>query len=150
MRSAECRYFRCSWCGLNALGATVVTHPVDGGVVDHAAFVDIRDVDVSNIIDRAVVAEGPVVPIPAFIAGATIPETVVDATVEADMRTPVADIPGVGIAAPTPITGRPEQANFGSHYPRTRHPEVALITISPVAGRPQITVARDHGLRVHR
>jgi hypothetical protein len=119
-------------------------------VVDHGFVVNIVNTRATDIIYRAVVAEGPIVPIPAFIAGTTIPVTVVDATVEADMRTPVADIPGVGIAAPTPITRSPEQANFGSHYPRTRHPVVSLITISPIAGRPQITIARDHGLRVHR
>src|ERR1035441_343923 len=112
-------------------------------VVDYGFVVNIVNARAADIIYRAVVAEGPIVPIPAFIAGPTIPKTVVDATVEADLRTPVADIPGIGIAAPTPITWSPEQANFGSHYPRTRHPEVSLIAISPVAGRPQITIARD-------
>jgi hypothetical protein len=119
-------------------------------VVDHGFVVNIVNTRAADIIYRAVVAEGPIVPIPAFIAGTTIPETVVDATVEANMIAPVPVMPSVGVAAPAPITGSPEQANFGSHYPRTRHPEVSLITISPVAGRPQITIARNHGLRVHR
>jgi hypothetical protein len=120
------------------------------GVVDHGLVVNIVNARAAHVVHRAVVVEGPVIPISASVANTAIAEAVVDPTVEADMRTPVADIPRIGIAAPAPITGSPEQANLGSHYPRTRHPEVALLTISPVAWRPQITIAGDHGLRVHR
>jgi len=38
--------------------------------------------------------------------------------------------------APAPISGSPEQARFGSHHPRTRHPEVAFFAVCPVAGCP--------------
>jgi hypothetical protein len=120
------------------------------GVVDYGLVVNIVNVRDVHVIHRAVVVENSVIPISASIADTTIAEAVVDATVEADMRTPVAIIPGVGVAAPTPITRGPEEANFGSHHPRTRHPEVAFIPVSPVAGRPQITVGGGHGLHVHR
>src|SRR5271165_5815103 len=89
-------------------------------------------------------------PISALIADTTIAEAVVDATVEANMRPPVALIPGKSIAAPAPITGSPEVANFGSHHPRARNPKIAFIAIRPVAGRPQITGSGNHGLLVHR
>jgi hypothetical protein len=123
---------------------------IDRGVVDDGLVVNIVNVRASHIVHRAVIVEGPVIPISASIANPAIAETVVDPTVEANMVAPVADIPGVGIATPTPITGSPEQANFGSHYPRTWNPKVALVTVCPVTGRPQITITRNHGLRVHR
>src|SRR5208337_2325200 len=129
----------------NSTLAAVIADMVHRGFVDYGFVVNIVNVRDVHVVHRGVVVEGPVIPISAFIADA-----VVDATVEADMRPPVAFIPREGTAAPAPITGSPEEANFGSHHPRTRHPEVALITISPVAGRPQITVRGDHGLLVHR
>ena len=145
---------RCLLClgrtGSNAAGAAVVADMVHPRVVDHGFVVNIANVRAAYIIYRAVVAEGPMIPISAFIAGTTITEAVSHAAIKAHMIAPVAVMPSVGIVAPAPITGSPEQANFRSHDPRTRHPEVALVTISPVAGRPQKTVAGDHGLGVHR
>src|SRR5208337_1464979 len=134
----------------NSTLAAVIADMVHRGFVDYGFVVNIVNVRDVHVVHRGVVVEGPVIPISAFIADTTVAEAVVDATVEADMRPPVAFIPREGTAAPAPITGSPEEANFGSHHPRTRHPEVALITISPVAGRPQITVRGDHGLLVHR
>ena len=145
---------RCLFClgrsGVNSTGAAVIADMVHRGVVDHGLVVNIVNVRDVHVIHRAVVVEGPVIPIPAFIADTTIAKAVVDATVEADMRAPVALIPSVGVAAPTPITGSPEEANLGSDHPRTRHPKVAFIAIGPVTGRPQITVGGAQGLRVHR
>src|ERR1019366_2404102 len=141
--------FRCGRVGVNSPIAAVIADMVYRGVVDNGFVVNIVNVRDVHVIHRAVVVEGSVVPISAFIAETTIAEAVVDATVEADMRTPVAFIPGVGVAAPSPITRSPEEANFGSHRPRTRHPEVAFIPVSPVAGRPQITVGGGHGLLVN-
>ena len=149
--SLTCRSHLCS-CGAggNSTGTTVIADMVHRDVVDYGLVVNIVNVRDVHVIHRAVVVESSVIPISAFIADTTIAEAVVDATVEADIRTPVAAVPGVGVAAPTPITGSPEETNFGSHHPRTRHPEVAFTTISPVAGRPQIAVGGSHGLRVHR
>src|SRR5450756_1882014 len=136
---------RCLFClggaGVNSTGAAVIADMVHSGVVDYGPVVNIVNVRDVHVVHRAVVVEGPVIPISAFIA---------DTTIEADMRAPVALIPGVAVAAPTPITGSPEKANFGNQHPRTWHPEVAFIPVSPVAGRPQITVGGAHGLRVHR
>ena len=146
-----CRGLFCpARAGVNSTGAAVITDMVHPGVVDHGLVVNIVNVRDVHVIHRAVVVEGPVVPISAFIAHTTIAEAVVNATVEADIRAPVTFIPGVGVAAPTPVTGSPEEANLGSHHPRTGHPEVAFISISPVAGRPQITFGWGHGLNVHR
>jgi hypothetical protein len=150
MRSAECRYFRCSWCGLNALGATVVTHPVDGGVVDHAAFVDIRDVDVSNIIDRAVVAELIAMPVAALITPSGITESIIDATVISNISTPVATIETISPPAVAPITGRPKSSDVWRLGPCSRHPVKARQTKRPVARSPDITRFRNGRLIIFR
>ncbi len=146
-----CRgHFCLARAGVNSTGAAVIADMVHGGVVDHGPVVNIVNVRDVHVIHRAVVVEGSMIPVSAFIADTTVAETVVDATVEADMRAPIALIPSVGVAAPTPVTGSPEKANLGSHHPRTGHPVVAFISISPVSGRPQITFGRGHGLHVHR
>ena len=146
-----CRGLFCSGrAGVNSTGAAVVADMVHPGVVDYGPVVNIVKVPDVHVVHRAVVVEGSMIPVSAFIAETTVAETVVDATVEADMGAPVAFIPSVAVTAPTPVTGSPEEANLWSHHPRTWHPVVAFISISPVSGRPQITLGRGHGLHVHR
>src|SRR5580658_9746315 len=89
-------------------------------------------------------------PAAAVIAGADITETIVDAAVETDLRSPVARVPEIGAVRPAPITGRPEKADLGRFNPRTGHPEVsAVVAVAPVAGRPEVAVAGANGLRVN-
>jgi hypothetical protein len=146
--------YRCLFCfgraSSNSTRAAVIADTVHRCVVDYGFVVNIVNVRDVDVIHGAVVVECSVIPISTLIADTTIAEAVVDATVEADVRTPIAAIPSIGVAAPTPITGSPEQSNYRRRHPRTRHPKVALITISPVARCPQIAGARRHGLRVHR
>ena len=130
--------------------AAVIADVVVGGVVDHGFVVDVVNIRDVDVVHRAVVVEGSVVPISALIADAAITEAVVDAAVEADLRAPVAIIPGVGVATPAPITRSPEQARFRSHHPRTRHPEVAFLAVGPVTGRPYIALSGGHRLFIHR
>jgi hypothetical protein len=145
---------RCLFCpgraGVDSTGAAVIADVVHPGVVDYGPAVNIVNVPDVHVVHRTVIVEGPVIPISAFIADATIAEAVIDATVETDMRTPVTVVPSVAVTAPAPIAGSPEEANFGSHHPRARHPVIAFIAISPVTGGPQITFPGGHGLRVHR
>ena len=145
---------RCLFClgraGSNPAGTAVVADMVHGSVVDYRLVVNIVNVRDVDVIHRAVVVEGSVIPIAALIADTAIAVPVVDATVETDLRTPVATIPSVGISAPTPITRGPEQAHRGGHHPGTRHPKVAFTPISPVSRRPDITGGGGHRLRVHR
>ena len=134
--------------GIDATVAAVIADVVNRGFVDYGLVVHMNVGDV-NVIDGTVVVKGAIVPISTLISDTTISVAVIDATIEANVRPPVAGIPSVGVAAPTPIARSPEQANSGSHHPRAGHPEVALITIGPVAGRPQITGIRCHGLHVY-
>src|ERR1700674_3213731 len=97
--------FCCGRAGISSTSATVIADMVHCGVVDYGLVVNIVNVRDVHVVHRAVVVESSVIPISTLIADTTIAEAVVDATVEADMRTPVAAIPSIGVAAPTPITG---------------------------------------------
>ena len=149
--SRACRgFFRgCRACG-NSATAAVVADVVYPGFVDHGFVIDIGNVYATDVIHRGVIEEASVIPISAAVAYATVAETVVDTTVEADGLAPVAFIPGEGVAAPAPIAGSPEQARFRRLDPGARHPEVAFIAIRPVAGRPHIAGGWNHGLGVYR
>src|ERR1019366_5930879 len=74
---------RCLFCpgraGVNSTGAAVITDMVHSGVVDYGPVVNIVNVPDVHVVHRAVVVEGPVIPISAFIADTTIAEAVVDA-----------------------------------------------------------------------
>ena len=141
--------FPCGGARASSTISAVIAHVVVRSVVDDGLVVDIVNVRDVHVIHRTVVIEGSVSPISALIAGPTVTEAVVNASVEANVRTPIAAIPRVGVVALTPIARRPEQASFGRHHPRTWHPKVAFISISPVAGSPQIAVSRSHRLGVH-
>ncbi len=142
--------FGCRRASGNSTGAAVVADPVHGGIVDNRRVVNVVNVGDVHVVHRTVVVKLPVLPTSALIAGTAIAKAVIDAAVEADLLTPVAAIPGERAAAPTPVTGSPEQTNGGRLDPRTRHPEVAFTSISPIAGSPQITVVGGHRLHVHR
>src|SRR5580698_3379383 len=150
MLLACCGFFCRGGAGVDPASAAVIAHIVDGGIVDDGLVVNVGNVGFADVIHREVVAEGSIVPISAFIADTTVAEAIVDATVEADMRAPVAAIPGEGAAAPSPITGGPEQAHRGRLHVRTRHPEVAFTPVTPVARRPQISCAGEDGLFIDR
>src|SRR5580704_12054805 len=116
-------------------------------VLDNRLLINIVDnVDV-HIIHPAVIEKVAAVPVTTGIAGADVTKSVVDSTVEADLRAPVAGIPKIGAVNPTPVTRRPEKTYFGRFHPRARNPEIStIIAVAPVAWRPDITIARTNGL----
>src|SRR5580704_14959327 len=142
--------FRGGRPGADSTPASVVADMVYRRGIDYGFAVNIVNIRDVHIVHRAVVVEGSVIPISASVADTTVAEAVVDATVEADLRTPIAFIPGEGAAPPTPVTRSPEQTSFRSHRPCARHPEVAFIPIGPVPGRPHVSDGGAHGLGVHR
>jgi len=102
--------------------------------------------------DRGVVKEVASSPVSALKASAHVAESIKNATVEADLFSPVASVPEVNSVAPSPISRSPKETNFGRESPRAGNPVVVTIVIvpSPIAGRPQIARARTDGLYVHR
>src|SRR5580658_6422179 len=93
------------------------------------------------IVHARVVVKVAVGPPTAVIAGADITETVVDAAIETDLRSPVARVPEVRAVSPTPIAGRPEKADLWRFDPGAGNPEISsVIAVAPVAGRPEVAV----------
>src|ERR1700690_1276294 len=129
--------------------ATVVADPVHRGVVDHGGVVGVVNVGNVYVVHCAVVEEAPIVPAPAFIAVTEVAEAVADAAVETYVQTPVAFMENKSVAAPTPPGWSPEETGFRRHYPRTRHPIVAVGAIGPKAGRPNVALGRARGLLIH-
>src|SRR5579859_1503193 len=122
--------------------------PVSIEAVIDAAVVKVADYVYVDAIHVAVVEELAPAPFASEETDARITEAVVDATVEADMASPIAAMPDVNAVTPTPIAGSPQQAGFRSHYPCSGNPIVAVIAISPVARRPNIAGPGAVGLCV--
>ncbi len=133
-----------SWLGadVQATATAVVADAVAGAsavrpaIVDDSAAVDVGDV--SDVGDRAVVVEVMPVPVAAEEADADVTEAVVDASVEANMGTPVAVMECVAATVVAPVRRRPESTVVGGSAPYAGHPVVAIGTPCPVAGRPEI------------
>src|SRR5450755_1465125 len=134
---------------LNTVRAAVVADSVHVHVVDHVPVVHIVDVGEIHVIDRAVVVEIAPVPISTPIANTGVAEAVVNASVEADGRPPVARMPVIEPRREAPVSGRPEEAYLRSGCPGSRYPVITTRAISPVTRRPDVSRARAQGLRVH-
>src|SRR5579863_8826253 len=149
MRFARSRFFRRGRTGSNSAFPAVKGNV--RFVVHHHRAVDVNVGDVNGVDmhHRGVVEESSTAPFAANKADAAVAEAVVNTTVETDVRTPVACMPRIEAAAPSPIAGRPQHAD-GSHHPGARHPVVASIIVpGPVAGRPQIAGTGTNGLGVN-
>jgi hypothetical protein len=83
-------------------------------ICDHGLVIDIRDVGDIHIGHRAVVEEPATAPFTALEAFAEVSEAVVDAAIESDVRAPIAGIPKVKPIVPSPVSGGPQVAHFGS------------------------------------
>jgi len=133
-------------------------HATPAAVECHVAVVvhDHRSVDVNvGDVDRvhtrhcAVVEESAAAPFAAKKSYAAVAESVVNAAIESDVRSPVAAMPQIDAVAPTPVTRSPQQAHR-SHYPRAWHPVVAVIVVPcPVTGSPEIARAGANRLFVN-
>ena len=129
--------------------ATVVADSGYGIVHDRGVVRVVDDVDV-HVVDGAVVIEAPVVPTAAFVAVAEVAIAVVDSTVEAHNRPPVAWGKEESVTTPRPITGSPVIARFRRQHPRAGHPEVSdVVAPIPIAGGPDVVRARTFRLVIN-
>jgi len=134
----------------NSASPAVVTHAVHGEVVGNRPVVNVGDVRTAEIVHRAVIEEIPAPPLTTDKAPARVAKAVVDAAIEAHMRSPITRVEDEGGSAPTPVARSPQQARLGRHYPGAGNPEVASIgVICPVAGRPHIAGRRARRLRIN-
>ena len=135
--------------GYSALSA-VVCH-VRIIVYDDRLVIDIGHVRHIHIGHRPVVEESAAAPFPALEAFAAVSEPVINAAIKSNVRAPITSIPNIVALVPTPISGCPQKALFGSFHPGAGHPVVAVIIAPcPIAGCPKIARARAKGLRVNR
>src|SRR5580658_3570065 len=104
-----------SWTRSHPAFSSVVAHSIyDGRVVDHSRVVDVVNVGNVHIRDGAVVEKVAAVPTPTYKTIPEVSETVVDATIETDVRTPVAVIENKRAVGPAPIRRSPEETNLRS------------------------------------
>src|SRR5580658_7647458 len=130
--------------------ASVVANAIDRGVIDHGRVVNIVHVRDIHVVDGTVVEELSTSPFATLIAIAEVAKSVVDSTVESNVRTPIADVEKECRATPTPPSRSPQESRLRRHHPRTRHPIITIRTVSPVTGCPEITGGRTGWLLVHR
>lgn len=95
---------------MDTMVAAIEADTVDGDVIDHSLVVDVGHVEAAEIGYRTVVVERAAAPVTAAETNAGISKTVVDTTVEAYVRTPIASVPDIKTAAPSPVAGSPQQA----------------------------------------
>src|SRR5258706_4118387 len=100
---------------VDAASSTVVSDTIDR--IDNQLLIHVVDDRDVYVVDSRVIAELSAAPVTAFVAAAEVAETVVESTVEADVWTPISGIPDIEAVRPTPITWRPEEADFGRCHP---------------------------------
>src|SRR5271170_8036414 len=138
---------------LNAL-ATIEAYVVDvyDGIFRHdgSVLVHVRDMHASKVRYGTVIGEHSTTPLAADETDAAEAEAVVHATVEPNMRSPVAAMPAVYSAFIAPVARGPQKTGDGRLRPHARNPEVAGVSVGPVAGSPEITRRRQRRLLIHR
>ena len=142
--------FGCRSC-IGSTAAAVVADAVHARIVDDRLVVCVMNDRGVYVHDRGVVEKAAPLPVSALEAGAHVSESIKNATVEADLFSPVASVPEVNAVAPSPISRSPQETNFGRENPRAWDPVIIAIVIvpSPIAGCPQIAWARADGLYIH-
>jgi hypothetical protein len=98
---------RSSTCG-NAASSAVITYAIDSDIVDHGSIhINIADNCGVHAADGCVVVKAVSAPIAALVAISVVSKTVIHATVEADMRAPIAGMPKVATVTPAPPSRSP-------------------------------------------
>jgi hypothetical protein len=115
--------------------ATGIAHFGSGVIVDGVVIHIVNDRGI-HIVHGTVVVEGVSVPVATLIAATDITEAVIYATIESDVRAPVAMVPSIASAKERPIRRRPERADVGSNDPCSRNPVIAGGGVCPGTGCP--------------
>jgi hypothetical protein len=124
--------------------AVVVVH-------DHRAIhIHVAVEAAADVQHGAVIREVPAIPASAHEAHSAKPEAVVDSAIEADVRAPVACVESIHSTRKAPIGRGPQDAYHRRLHPHAGNPVVAAFPIGPVAGVPEIPIARNHRLHIHR
>lgn len=134
-----------------AASAAVEAGAIHGSVVvDHCGVVGVVDNGGVDVGDRAIIVVDAAVPVSARESYARVAKSIVNPTIEAHVRSPIAGVPQISSSAPTPIARRPEQTDRWRHYPGAGHPVISCWPVRPIAGRPDISGRRAGRLDVNR
>ena len=137
-----------SWSRADSAAAAVIAYMRDVG--DHGLLVHVVERRRVHVIHSAVVEKVAAVPISAGVPRAGVAEPVVDTAVEPDLRAPIASVPEIRSAGPTPIARRPQHTNLRRFHPGAGNPEVpTIVRVTPIAWSPEITFLRASGLHVN-
>jgi hypothetical protein len=130
-----------------AVEARSIVH--DRSVVNHRAVnVYIAHNGCVHVHNGSVVAERSAGPHTTPETNTTIPESVVDAAIESDVRPPITAVPSIDAAAKTPISRSPKHAYPGWLNPDAGNPIIAVGSVRPIAGIPKIAIDRAAWLHV--
>lgn len=128
------------------------------GIIDNSCIVDDRSIDISVVYDRriyiydsGVVMKGAATPFAPHKTRSSVSVTIVNASIEPYMETPISRMPSVNAACVTPISRRPKVPRHRRAYPNTGHPIISIdLIVCPITGTPQVAVHRTGRLRIHR
>src|SRR6202046_5580003 len=121
-------------------------------IIDYRLAVDIVNYRYVYVAHRPVVEKTSTLPVPALEPHSAVSKTVINAAIEADMRSPIALVPPIPSVVPSPIPWSPQKTRSRRLYPRARHKIIITIVsaVSPVTVRPNIIVSGANRLDVHR
>jgi hypothetical protein len=119
-------------------------------IVDDGPVIYVGDVNTTHVHGRTVIEERTTAPVTTLESNTTIAEAVIHTAVEANVRAPVATVPGVHAAGPAPVTRCPKQSGVRRQHPRARHPVITVVTVGPISGCPHVARPRQRRLHIHR
>src|SRR5271166_401159 len=149
MRRAPGCLFRLTRACDDAAFPAVEAYPADCGVIHGGLRVGVSDISDIHVAHSGVIEEVLTLPMSAVVPVAGIAVPVVDAAVEADGCAPVTGIPRVSTVVKAPISGCPEQTNFGRLFPGPWHPKVTVLIVVPITGRPDRALFNEHWLLIN-
>jgi hypothetical protein len=128
--------------------ASGVTDFVGVEATGHIGVVNVVNNAQIDVVDGAVMEEFTSVPVATVVAAADVAEAVIDPTVVANMRGPVAAMKAVAAVGEIPIGRGPQVIYQRGDHPGAGNPVIAGSGVVPVAGGPVIVVTGGRRLIV--
>ena len=121
-----CRLFRRSCLHLHPARSAVEAYAFAAtAVIAHGAIVNVMHEGDVHVVVGTVVVEMATAPVASLVAEANVAKAVIDAAIEADVRTPIATVKAIAVVPVAPVAGGPKSTLVGSLNPPAGHPVVA-------------------------
>jgi hypothetical protein len=134
----------------NSTRTAVVADIVGCLIDDNIPNVNIGDVHVRYVVNGGIIEKIPIIPISAHIASAGIAKSIVDATIEPNLRSPIPFLEHISAIDPAPVSWRPKQARLRREDPSARHPIKIIAIRCPIPRRPYVTRLGNWRLFINR